>query len=724
MKTLIIFFLSGYLVFVFILFKRVTLPYELVIGPVFAGGALFVFIVINFTRDIISLIKSAEEELRSMNVTLEQRVADRTSALRQSHTFLKTVLDGLHDEVAVIDPHTFKIQDANLAFLSQYGMNRDAVIGKTCYEITHQRVDVCSPPHDICPLLETMNTGRFVTAEHTHFDKNGEKIYVEVSTSPIKDSDGTIKQIVHVSHNITERKATELKIQENEEQFRRLFDLSPIGALIISPDFLILNANEAFCSFIGYRDEDLRNRSFIEINHSEDLQGIKTALQAMREGKLDWFQIENRYERKDGHVVWGQVSIRPLRDRSGNILYFLPMIVDITERKKAEEAKILLEEQLHQAQKMEALGQLTGGIAHDFNNILSAIIGYGSLLQMKMTGEDPLMPYVEQILASSESAANLTRGLLAFSRKQVILLKPLNLNDIIRNVGKLLVRLIGEDIAIKTILPEKDLIVMADYGQIEQILINLATNARDAMPAGGQLTISSERFSLDNSFIQTHGYGVPGRYALVSVSDTGGGIKEEIQEKIFEPFFTTKEMGRGTGLGLAIVYGVVKQHNGFVNVSSEIGKGTTFKMYFPLIHGEVYDELQKTESPLKLPRGSETILLAEDDLALRKLSSSALTEFGYTIIEAFDGEDAIQKFMEHKDRIQLVMLDVIMPGKNGTEVYQEIKKIRPDMRVFFVSGYASDIIQKKGILEEGVELLMKPISPKDLLIKIRKILDR
>jgi len=418
-----------------------------------------------------------------------------------------------------------------------------------------------------------------------------------------------------------------------------------------------------------------------------------------------------------------EIMASPLRNARGEIIAGIEAVREITERKRAEEEKKKLEDQLRQAQKMEAVGQLAGGIAHDFNNILSAITGYGELLEMKVTGNEQLRTYVEQILISSEKAAGLTHSLLAFSRKQVMNLRQVNLDELISRVARLLARLIGEDIEVKTLLKDADMVVMADSGQIEQVLMNLATNARDAMPSGGCLTISSELVEFDREYIKAHGYSVPGTYALVSVSDTGTGMDERTMERIFEPFFTTKEMGRGTGLGLAIVYGIIKQHNGYINVYSEEGKGTVFKIYLPAARSEVRPE-DYTESAVALPGGNESILLAEDDPALRKLARTVLEEVGYKVIEAEDGEDALRKFIENKELVRLLILDMVMPKRNGREVYGEITKMKPDIRALFMSGYTADIIQKKGMLTEGVDLMVKPMSPKELLVRVREVLDR
>ena len=371
---------------------------------------------------------------------------------------------------------------------------------------------------------------------------------------------------------------------------------------------------------------------------------------------------------------------------------------------------------------MEAVGQLAGGVAHDFNNILTAIIGYGSLMKMKMGYDDPSRNYLLQILDSAKRAANLTQGLLAFSRKQVISPKSVRVNKIIENVEKLLRRLIGEDVEMKVTLADDDLTVLADSGQLEQVLVNLATNARDAMPEGGCLTIRTETGVLDHEFIKMHGYGKPGSYALISVADTGTGMDGKTKERIFEPFFTTKEVGKGTGLGLSIVYGIVKQHNGYITCYSEPGKGTAFKIYLPAIDRKV----SSTEDSVSFPSsgGTETILLAEDDAVVRALMKEVLEQSGYTVIEAADGEDAIGVFARNRDRVRLLILDVIMPKKNGKEAYEEIRKNCPDVKVIFSSGYTADILYKKRVLDGEFKLISKPVSPTDLLRQVRETLDK
>jgi signal transduction histidine kinase len=438
------------------------------------------------------------------------------------------------------------------------------------------------------------------------------------------------------------------------------------------------------------------------------MQKISSATQGVSKSGV-W-----RHRKKDGALIFVEITSHTL-DFAGRRAR-LVMAADISERRK-------LEDQLRHAQKMEAVGRLAGGVAHDFNNILTAIIGYGSLSLMKTRDEDPLRHNMEEILAASERGATLTQSLLAFSRKQIINPRPVDINEVIERVGRLLVRLIGEDIRLETKLAASGLVVVADIGQIEQVLMNIATNARDSMPDGGLLRIETGQVALDERFIAAHNYGKAGVYAQITLTDTGTGMDAKTAERIFEPFFTTKEMGRGTGLGLSMVYGIVKQHEGYITVYTEPGEGTAFKVYLPLA-GTAPAEEAPHDLPKPLRGGAETILVAEDDPTLRQLAKSVLEEFGYTVVEASDGEDAIEKIRAGRGRIKLLLLDVVMPKKNGKEVYDEAKKLIPGIKVLFVSGYTADIILRKGIVEEGQDFIAKPLSPGELLKKIREVLEK
>ena len=419
---------------------------------------------------------------------------------------------------------------------------------------------------------------------------------------------------------------------------------------------------------------------------------------------------------------WYYVISTPVYNPDGTVSK-QSMLTDITELKRAASEKGELESQLRQAQKMEAVGQLAGGVAHDFNNILCAIIGFASLVEMDMQKDDPARPHLEQILAATDRASQLVSGLLAFSRKQVINPHPIDMNRIVRDVQKILGRLITEDIDLQIRLADPELNVLVDPGQIDQVLINLVTNAKDAMPGGGSLVIETGKELLPAELLKAAGAVSEVHYAVLAVRDTGTGMDTVAREKLFEPFFTTKEVGKGTGLGLSIVCGIVKQHNGFITVDSESGKGTTFKVFFPLVGGAAGAQESYEPQTADL-HGNETILVVEDNSAVRTLSRTVLETFGYRVIEALDGSDALSQFSEHQDEIQLVVMDVVMPKMNGRQAYEQICRIRPGVKVIFMSGYAADIIMEKGVVTDDFHFITKPVKPFDFLEKVRMVLDQ
>jgi two-component system, cell cycle sensor histidine kinase and response regulator CckA len=381
------------------------------------------------------------------------------------------------------------------------------------------------------------------------------------------------------------------------------------------------------------------------------------------------------------------------------------------------------EEQFRQSQKLEAVGQLAGGIAHDFNNLLTVITGYGDLILNRLSGHDPLRPKVEEIRKAAERATSLTSQLLAFSRKQTLQPVVLDLNSLVTDVSKMLRRLIGEDIEFITLLRPEAGRVNADPGQLEQVLMNLVVNARDAMPQGGKIIIETAKVESDRAYADLHVGVQPGKYVMLAVSDTGTGMDEETQAHIFEPFFTTKEVGKGTGLGLSTVYGIVKQSEGHIWVDSELGKGTTFKIYLPLVEEEG-DGHKRAAEPAALPRGTETLLLVEDEAMVRALTCTILEEYGYRVLEAANGEEALRICEQHCVDIQLMLTDVVMPLMSGRELANRVKTICPHLCVLYMSGYTDDVIVHHGVLDPGTSFLEKPFTPEALARKVREVLDQ
>ncbi len=449
--------------------------------------------------------------------------------------------------------------------------------------------------------------------------------------------------------------------------------------------------------------------------HPEEYQLVMDRLKAYLDGETPAFEVEHRLLHKDAGYRWILSRGACLRDSQGRPYRMAGSITDITERKK-------LEQQLLQAQKMESIGILAGGLAHEFNNLLTAVSGFGQIVQETIPEDDELsQESIGQVLKAAERATELTRGLLAFGRKQILSPKPVHIDTLIRNTSRLIQRIIGEDIEFSIDSPGEKLTIKAAPGQIEQVLMNLATNARDAMPFGGSLTITTKQVIIKGGSEGEYDLSVPGRYALISVADTGTGIDKKSVGTIFEPFYTTKEIGMGTGLGLSIIHGIVKQHNGSILVSSEVGKGTTFNIYLPLYEGHVVAEKSKMAEPTAA--GTETVLVAEDEDIVRYFIKKILEKAGYRVIVADNGEEAVRRFEEHND-ISLVLSDVVMPRKNGREMMDEIRKIKPGVKVLFISGYAENVIRKKGIYEKGTGFIAKPFRKEELLRKVKEVLDK
>jgi PAS domain S-box-containing protein len=507
----------------------------------------------------------------------------------------------------------------------------------------------------------------------------------------------------------------------SEERYRRLVENLGEGITIVDSEENVLLANPAAESVFGVPRGALAGRNLREFLNEKEFTRVRDESRRRSHGESTTYEVE--VSRPDGGRRLIQVTATPHYDEDGAFAGTFGTLHDITEARKTEEALQRIEDRLAQAQKMEAVGRLAGGIAHDFNNLLTVISGYAGLIDEGLRNTHPMKGDIGQIRKAAERAADLTAQLLAFSRKQVLQPRVLEVNAIVQGMETMLRRVIGEDIELVTALRPDTGNVKADRGQIEQVIINLAANARDAMPSGGKLTIETDNRSLGDSHSREHPELLPGEYVMLAVRDTGVGMNAETLSRIFEPFFTTKEVGKGTGLGLAMVYGIVKQSGGYIYCESAVGAGTTFTMYFPRLFG-MLSEGPKVDAAQAARGGDETILLAEDEEAVRRFTRAILEKSGYRVIEAASGAEALAAISSPRCSIHLLLSDVIMPQMSGPDLGRKVKELCPESRILYMSGYAESSIVHRGILDTEVELLQKPFDSATLLRKVREILDR
>jgi PAS domain S-box-containing protein len=561
-----------------------------------------------------------------------------------------------------------------------------------------------------------------VRCETIRLRKDGAKIFVDLILSAIRNEKGGIVGIASIARDITDRKRAEEALRISEQRFRGIFQHSALGMAIVSPNSYFLQANDAFCTMLGYTETELRERTFLEVTFSEDWPIGSENVRRSLAGEIDSFHFEKRYIHKNGTVVWGLVSSSLIRNAQNTPLHFITQVQDITVRKQVEEEKAKLQAQLSQAQKMESVGRLAGGVAHDFNNMLLVILGHTEMALERLDLAHPLHADLEEVHKAAERSAGLTRQLLAFARKQTVAPRVLDLNQIVEGMLTMLQRLVGENVHLAW-RPKADLWpIRVDPSQLDQILTNLCINSRDAIADVGSIAIETDNSAIDEAYCADHLGFKPGEYVQLAVTDDGCGMDKETVSHLFEPFFTTKGAGKGTGLGLATVYGIVKQNDGFINVYSELDHGTRFTIYLPR-HSSETEQAQRQETEGLALRGQETILLVEDEPASLRLIGKMLEEQGYTVLAANTPGEAIRLAKEHDGEIHLLMTDLIMPEMNGRDLARNLLSLFPRLKRLFASGYTANVIAHQGVLDEGVHFIQKPFSKKDLAAKVREALE-
>ncbi len=639
----------------------------------------------------------------------------------QTDQIFEDIVETIREPLLVL-ASDLRVISANRSFYDLFKVNPEKTVGQLIYDLGNKQWDIPKLRELLENILPEKTSFDNYEVEHD-FATIGRRVML-LNARQIEQAMGKERIILLAIEDITERRqledlleeSAEQVLKESEERYRIIFEGATEGILVADMETRRFRyCNPAICEMLGYAEEELIELGVTDIHPKESLGHVLAEFEAQARG--DRLLAPNLpCLRKDGSVIFAdiQTTSAVIDGLECNVGFF----TDVTKRMQ-------IEEQFRQAQKMEAIGTLAGGVAHDFNNILTTIIGYADLMLMTVETDKPLTEEIEEIKLAGERAAALTRQLLAFSRKQIVQPKILDLNKLLTGIEKMLVRLIGEDIEI-LIIPKSDLWkIEIDPGQMEQVIMNLVVNAKDAMPNGGKLTIETVNMDLGENYFTDHGIVEkhPGSYVVLTVSDTGIGMDKEAQERIFDPFYTTKEKGKGTGLGLSTIYGIVKQNNGFIWVYSEPGQGSTFKVYLPKVKGDVKGE-EKERTPVIKLAGFETVLIVEDDDSLRKLTQKSLQPHGYRILVAENGEDALRVSKEHEGTIDLLITDVVMPRMGGKEVAERLQPLHPQMKIIYMSGYTDDSIVHRGVLAPGLNFLEKPFSPAGLARKVREVLDK
>jgi PAS domain S-box-containing protein len=639
------------------------------------------------------------------DVTARRRAEE---ALRASEALTRSVVYSAVDGIITAD-ESGTIQSFNPAAERMFGYAAEEAIGQNL------RILMPQPDRDrhdayIRTYLESgkkkiIGIGREAQAVR----KDGTSFPIELAVSEMLLPGRRL--FTGILHDITHRKAAEAALMETNAKLQAIIETSPLAIVTLDLGGRVLAWNPAAERMFGWSAAEALNRVLPVVPEAERTE----LLDRVRSGE-PLLGAEKRRLRKDGSLIDTTLWTAPLRDSAGEVSGVMGIYADVTQSKQ-------LEEQFQQAQKMEAVGRLAGGIAHDFNNILTVITGYGEMVAERITGDPLMSEEMQEILKAADHATVLTSQLLIFSRRHVAIQESLDLNTVVAKLERMLRRIIGEDVELVTVPGPELARVRADAAQIEQVIMNLAVNSRDAMPGGGRLVIETANVELDAAYGRGHIGVKEGEYVMLAVSDTGKGIPPEVRSRLFEPFFTTKERGKGTGLGLSTVYGIVKQSGGEIRVYSELDKGTTFKIYLPRVTDADSQPAQAAE-PSPVERGEETLLLAEDEPGVRALARDVLRQHGYQVLEALDVPDALRICREHPERIHLLLTDVVMPVMSGRELAERVAQIRPEIKVLYMSGYTDNIVVSHGVTSIDKEFLQKPFTPRSLARKVRETLDR